>query len=207
MVVAVLVTASCGKASEKNGSSLEETAVQGTRYKITKETVLGKVKYGVKCGEKQVIQNQYESMTYFHGLFLADLATDFGDLTVTDYRLLDATKGVAVMSADSIGYNDDGYFFGSLRDRSEVYFLHTGVGFYALSGYVVSGDFVLAKSYEDWGVYTTSNDTILGPHYKQIVMLENGGKTSFLIKEDGAWLKLNDKGEAVSQLSSSSWLN
>lgn len=201
MAVAVLLTASCGKTSGTNGSSVEETAVQGTKYTITKEITSDKAKYGVKVGNTQTIENSYESMTYFHGFFIADYISDLGGTILSERVLLDPKNGKTVMTSDTITYCEEGYFIGKMRDKTDVYFPETGVGFYALDGYAISGNVILAKGYEDWGAYTTSNDTILGPHYKQIILLEKGKERQYLIQEDGVWLRLNAQGEAIAQVS------
>lgn len=200
-VAAVFFAAGCGKTSG-TGSRVEETTVQGTKYIITKEITSDKAKYGVKIGDTQTIENLYENMTYFHGLFLADYLNDLGGAILSETVLLNPENGKILMTDDTITYcEEEGYFIGKMRDKTDLYFPKTGVGFYALNDYVISGDIILSKGYEDWGAYTTSNDTILGPHYKQIILLEQGKERYYLITEDGVWLKLNAQGEAIAQVS------
>lgn len=198
MVAAVLVIASCGKTSE-NRSQVEETKVQGTEYKITKEIISDKAQYGVKIGDKQTIQNSYDSMSYLQGYFIADCVNDIGGITLAEKVLLNPKNGKTLMTDDTITYCEDGYFVGKTDDKTNLYFPKTEVGFYALSDYVVAGNVILTKGYKDWGAYTTSNDTILGPNFKQIILLEKSRQ--YLIQQDGVWLKLNEKGEAIAQVS------
>ncbi len=201
MAVAVLFTASCGKTSE-NRSSVEETAVQGTSYKITKEVSGDKARYGVKEGDVQVIGNLYENIVYEHDFFIADYVNSLGGLDISGKVLLDPKSGKNLMTGETITYCQDGYFIGRMGERVDLYFPSTRVGFYALNDYVVSDNIVLAKGYQEWGAYTTFNDTILGPYYKQIVLLEKGKEIQYLVPEDGVWLRLNAQGEAISQVSS-----
>lgn len=200
MVVAALFAASCGKTSG-NGSSVEEMEIEKTGYAITKMISGDNVSYGVKKGHVQVIENSYAGIVYDHGFFVADFVAQLSGVDISGKRLLKPDDGKMVLSGDSIFYHPEGYFISQSLDKSDLYFPETDISFFALNDYVVSDNIVLSKGFEDWGAYTIANDTILGPYYKQIVLLKEKKSTGYLIVQDGVWLRLNAQGEAISQVS------
>ncbi len=205
-VVSVAVFTACGNGSS-SASKVSEEKVNGTAYVITKtmdET--GKVIFGVKRGETQVIPNHYASMSYTRGYFLADYDDTMAGVNLKGKTLLDPQSGEAVITCDSISFNEEGgYFLGqSKQSGTALFYPESKVGFYALRDYVISGSIVLAKTYEGWGAYrnTAPNDTIIAPNdYAKMVLLDDGKKVEFLVPyEKGSWLKLDAKDEGVELL-------
>ena len=205
-VVSVAVFTACGNGSS-SASKVSEEKVNGTAYAITRTTnETGTVVFGVKNGEEQVIPNDYASMSYTHGYFLSGYDKMMAGVNLKGAALLDPQNGEEVITSDSISFNEEGgYFIGKGKQSGiALFYPENKVGFYALRDYVISGNIVLAKTYEGWGAYrnTAPNDTIIAPNdYAKIVLLDYGKKVEFLVPyEKGNWLKLDAKDEGVELL-------
>ena len=143
-VVSVAVFTACGNGSS-SASKVSEEKVNGTAYAITRTTnETGTVVFGVKNGEEQVIPNDYASMSYTHGYFLAGYDKMMAGVNLKGAALLDPQNGEEVITSDSISFNEEGgYFIGKGKQSGiALFYPENKVGFYALRDYVISGNIV-----------------------------------------------------------------
>ncbi len=194
MMMVSVVFISCNN-SKSETSKMSETPVTGTDFFICK-TVDGS--YGVKKGTEMVISPEYQSMTYSHGMFIADHHIELYGV-VADNKVLLSPNGNVKLTGQKIEFAD-GNFVSEDKDKKGVYIISSGYTYAQLDDYALSEEDKLIVTEMDGklGAWSLKRDTLIEAtgDYKKMIILK--GKKQLLTLTDNKWFVINfTKGEAV----------
>lgn len=164
------------------------------------------------ASQEETQESKYTNKMTVSDCTIAHYEEDLGYVQLSGMVLL-GKDDKEVFRADSIAFDTEHKCFKGITSQgTSLYFPKSGAKFFVLQNYALSADgsVLLAKKNNDeyeralWGAYNTTAaeaPTIVKNDNEKIVLLESGG--FYIPYEGGSWLKLDAKGEGVSQMTTS----
>jgi len=194
VIMASVVFISCNS-SKSETSKMSETPVTGTEFVICK-TDDGN--YGVKKGTEMVISPEYQSMTYSHGMFIADHHIELSGV-VADNKVLLSPNGNVKLTGRQIEFAN-GNFVSEDNGKKGIYIVSSGYTYAQLDDYALSEEdkIIVTEMGKKLGAWSLKRDTLIEAtaDYKKMIILK--GKKQLLTFTDNQWFVISlAKGEAV----------
>lgn len=195
-MASVFAFTSCNQQKGDSASKMEETPVAGTDFSICKTT---DGLYGVKKGDKVVINPEYMSIAFSNNMFIAHRHLELWGVVTDDQALISPSDGNVKLTGDTIQLID-GNFVSKTGAKKAIYVTKSKHSFAQLDDYALSekDDMIVTEMEGALGVLSLKRDTLIEAtkDYSKLILLK--GERKLLGFTEGAWYTITfSKGEIL----------